>query len=82
MMNNGTSVNIEIGFLTNTRKNTMPFQAKANARNAFIQTSVLGPGLANTRYVRYAAAMIVKACTGHVVSLYVATWFQKVAVSI
>ena len=49
MMNSGTPVNIEIGLLTKIRKNTIPFQAKANARKAFIQPSVLEPGWVNTR---------------------------------
>jgi hypothetical protein len=58
----------------------MPFQAKAKLRKAFIHMSVLAPGLKNTRQARNAARMVMRITTGHIVSLYVATWVQNCSV--
>ena len=69
MMNRALK-NAEAILQAKIRKNTIPFQAKAKARNNFMRVFALALALANTKYVRTTAAIIIIICTGRVASLY------------
>ena len=70
MMNRGAPKKVPGNSLPNIRKNTIPFQAKVDAKYAFMRLFVLVLGLANEKYVNMTPIAIVTICTGKIALLY------------
>jgi len=70
-MNNGAPQKEPGNSLPYIMKNTIPFQAKVNARYAFMRLFVLALGLANKKYVNVIHVTIAIICIGKIAMLYV-----------
>ena len=76
-MNSGAHKKVPGNSLPNIRKNTIPFQAKVNARYAFMRLFVVVLGLANRKYVNVIPVTIVIICIGKIALLYAPTVFHQ-----